>query len=165
MAGLPRDFLEQLAQPLIDVYTSIEDELIQNIAKRFNTGKGLTTQEWQLKKLAELGGLTQDNIKTIAKYVGQVPELVQTALESAAFQALKELEPQFAEAVRLGYLNPTDTPLMSESVKQAISNYAKQALDDFNLVNTTMLNSSLDAYRKGIANTVSAATYDSAQKL
>ena len=45
MAGLPRDFLEQLAQPLIDVYTSIEDELIQNIAKRFNTGKGLTTQE------------------------------------------------------------------------------------------------------------------------
>lgn len=164
MAGLPRDFLEQLAQPLIDVYTSIEDELIQNIAKRFNTGKGLTTQEWQLKKLAELGGLTQDNIKTIAKYVGQVPELVQTALESAAFQALKELEPQFAEAVRLGYLNPTDTPLMSESVKQAISNYAKQALDDFNLVNTTMLNSSLDAYRKGIANTVSAATYDSAQK-
>lgn len=164
MARLPRDFLEQLAQPLIDVYTSIEDELIQNIAKRFNSGKGLTTQEWQLKKLAELGGLTQDNIKTIAKYVGQVPELVQTALESAAFQVIKELEPQFAEAVRLGYLNPTDTPVISESVKQAISNYAKQAVDDFNLVNTTMLNSSLDAYRKGIANTVSAATYDSAQK-
>lgn len=165
MAGLSPVFLEQLAQPLIDVYTSLEDELIQNIAKRFNTGKGLATQEWQLKKLAELGGLTQDNIKTIAKYVGQVPELTKLALESAAFETLKELEPQFAEAVRLGYLNPTDVPPMSPSVKQALENYARQAVDDFNLVNTTMLNSSLDAYKKAIANTVAATNYDAAQKI
>lgn len=165
MAGLSPVFLEQLAQPLVDVYTSLEDELIQNIAKRFNTGKGLATQEWQLKKLAELGGLTRDNIKTIAKYVGQVPELTKTALESAAFQTLKELEPQFAEAVKLGYLNPTDAPPMSPSVKQALENYAKQAVDDFNLVNTTMLNSSLDAYKKAITNTVNAANYENAQKI
>lgn len=165
MAGLSPKFLEQLSQPLVDVYTSLEDELIQNIAKRFNTGKGLATQEWQLKKLAELGALTQDNIKTIAKYVGQVPELTKLALESAAFETLKELEPQFAEAVRLGYLNPTDAPPMSPSVKQALENYAKQAVDDFNLVNTTMLNSSLDAYKKAIANTVNAFRYDDSQKI
>lgn len=165
MAGLSPAFLEQLAQPLVDVYTTLEDELIQNIAKRFNTGKGLVTQEWQLKKLAELGALTQDNIKTIAKYVGQVPELTQLALESAALQTLKELEPKFAEAVKLGYLNPTDAPPMSPSVKQALENYARQAVDDFNLVNTTMLNSSLDAYKKAIANTVNAWRYDDAQKI
>lgn len=165
MAGLSPAFLEQLAQPLVDVYTSLEDELIQNIAKHFNTGKGLATQEWQLKKLAELGALTQDNIKTIAKYVGQIPELTKLALESAAFETLKMLEPQFAEAVKLGYLNPTDTPPMSPSVKQALENYAKQAVDDFNLVKTTMLNSSLDAYKKAIANTVAATNYDAAQKI
>lgn len=165
MAGLSPAFLETMAQPLVDVYTSLEDELMQNIAKHFNTGKGLATQEWQLKKLTELGALTQDNIKTIAKYVGQVPELTQLALESAAFQTLRELEPKFAEAVKLGYLNPTAQPPMSDSIKQALSNYAKQAVDDFNLVNTTMLNSSLDAYKKAIANTVNAWRYDDAQKI
>jgi len=165
MAGLPHSFLEQLSQPLVDVYMSIEDELIQNVARHFNTGKGLATSEWELKKLAELGGLTQENIKIIAKYVGQVPELTEIALESAALKTLSELEPQFAEAVRLGYLNPTSTPPMSESVKQALESYSRQAVDDFNLVNTTMLNSSLDAYRRGIADTVSAASYDTAQKI
>jgi hypothetical protein len=165
MAALTPEVLEGLAQPLVEVYTNLEEELLQNIAKRFNTGKGLATTEWQLKKLAEIGALTQDNLKTIVKYIGQVPALTELALEGAALEALKQVEPLFAEAVKKGYLSTAQQSVMSPSVQQALNNYVRQALDSFNLVNTTMLNSSLDAYRKAITNTVTAENYSKAQSI
>jgi hypothetical protein len=160
------EVIEKLAAPIRDVYRHLEDELIQNISKRFNTGKGLATTEWQIKKLAEVGALTQENIKTIAKYVGQIPEMTQIALEGIAWETLKELEPQFAQAVANGYLNPTRyAPSVSPSIVQILENYQKQALDTFNLVNTTMLDSSVAAYRNVVNNTVSMANYAEAQAI
>lgn len=77
MAGLNPDFLDTLTGPLAAVYNAIEDELLQNIAKHFNTGKALATSQWELKKLAEIGKLNKENAAIIAKYAGQVPELTQ----------------------------------------------------------------------------------------
>ena len=161
---LPPEAIEKLAAPIRDVYRHLEDELIQNIAKRFNTDKGLATTQWQIKKLAEMGALTQDNIKTIAKYVGQVPELTQIALEGMSWEALKDLEPAFAQAVKNGYLAPAlYPPTVSPSIIKILENYQKQALQSFNLVNTTMLESSMAAYRQTVYNTVTAANYMEAQ--
>lgn len=162
--ALTPEQIERLSEPVRQVYRHLEDELITNIAKRFNTDKGLATTHWQIKKPTEIGKLTQDNIKTIAKYVAQVPGLTQIALEGAAWEILKDLEPKFADVVKRGYLAPAKhAPTASPSIINILENYQKQALIDFNLVNTTMLDSSLTAYRQLVQNTVTAANYAEAQ--
>jgi hypothetical protein len=149
MAKLSQEFINSLAQPIVDVYNQLEHDLIVNIAKRFNTNMGLTTTEWQTKKLAELGALTKENAKIIADAVGQVPELTQIAFESAAWESLKTVEPTFAAAVKAGYIDGASQPL-SDSIAQALKAYQGQAKDAFNLVNTTMLRSSATVYSKAV---------------
>ncbi len=164
MANIPPDLLDVLSEPLTEVYKHIEDELLINIAKRFNTDKGLETNKWHIKKLAEIGQLTQDNIKIIAANTGQVPELTQIALESTLWETLSGLEPEFLEAVKQGYTAPASyPPQASPAIRQALENYGKQAINQMNLVNTVMLEGSLKAYRKAIVNTVTEANYAVAQ--
>ena len=156
MARLTPNDILMLSEPVELVYQQIVDALLLNIAKHFNTGKALSTQEWQMKKLAELGQLNKESLAIIADMTGQIPELVQIALESAALEATKDIEPELQKAVKKGVIKgaSADTVLTSRSVSNALTAYAEQAVDKFNLVNTVMLNSTLDQYRKVIANTV-----------
>ena len=96
---------DKLAAPLVQVDEEVTDQIIENIARHFNTGKGLPTIDWQMRKLAEMGQLRQENIRIIARKTRQNPELIRIALENAAGQALKHAEPQLKEAVRRGYLH------------------------------------------------------------
>ena len=91
---------DKLAAPLVQVYEEITDQILENIARHFNTGKGLPTIDWQMRKLAEMGQLRQENIRIIARKTRQNPELIRIALENAAGQALKHAEPELKEAVR-----------------------------------------------------------------
>ena len=156
MARLTPEKILKLSEPVELVYQQIVDALLLNIAKHFNTGKALTTQEWQLKKLAEMGQLNKENLQIIASMTGQVPELIQIALERAAIDATQDMEPELKEAAKKGILEKasSDTVLTSKSIQQSLSAYTQQAMDKCNLVNTVMLESTLNQYRKVIANTV-----------
>ena len=157
MARLTPWEILQLGEPIEQVYSNIVDALLVNMAKHFNTGRALSTQEWELRKLAELGQLNKESLSIIARLSGQTPELVQVALENAALKATKDIEPELKKAVKKGAIQaPASASVTaSASVKQALQSYAKQALDKLNLVNTTMLESTLAQYRKIITNTVS----------
>lgn len=156
MARLTPNDILKLSEPVELVYQQVVDALLLNIAKHFNTGKALSTQEWQMKKLAELGQLNKESLAIIADMTGQIPELIQISLESAALEATKDIESELQEAVKKGVIKgaSADTVLTSRSISNALTAYAEQAVDKFNLVNTVMLNSTLDQYRKVIANTV-----------
>ena len=84
---------DKLAAPLVQVYEEVTDQIIENIARHFNTGKNLPTIEWQMRKLAEMGQLRQENIRIIARKTKQNPELIRIAMESATGQAVKLAEP------------------------------------------------------------------------
>ena len=85
---------DKLAAPLVQVYEEVTDQILENIARHFNTGKGLPTIDWQMRKLAEMGQLRHENIRIIARKTRQNPELIRIALENAAGQALKHAEPE-----------------------------------------------------------------------
>ena len=89
MARLTPWEILQLGEPIEQVYSNIVDALLVNMAKHFNTGRALSTQEWELRKLAELGQLNKESLSIIARLSGQTPELVQVALEKAALKAAK----------------------------------------------------------------------------
>ena len=151
----PQDILE-LSEPIEQVYSEIVDALLVNLAKHFNTGKALSTQEWEIKKLAELGQLNKESLEIIAKLTEQVPELVEIALESAVEKALKDVEPELKKAWEAGKIAApaADSVLASQSIVNALTAYNEQAVEKLNLVNTVMLESTLAQYRKTIVNTV-----------
>lgn len=156
MARLTPEEILRLSEPIEQVYSNIVDALLVNIAKHFNTGKVLPTQEWEIKKLSELGQLNKESLEIITKLTEQNPELVQIALEGAVRAATKDVEPDFKKAVEKGVIKAaaTDNVIASESIKQALNAYDLQAVDKMNLVNTTMLESTQTLFRKIVTNTV-----------
>ena len=155
MARLTPETILKLSEPIEQVYSNVVDALLINLAKHFNTGKALSTQEWELKKLAELGQLNKESIEIIASLTGQAPEMVKVALKNAALDATKDVEPELKKAVQKGTIKAAaaDNVLASESIQQALKAYDLQAVEKLNLVNTTMLESTRDLFRKIIVNT------------
>ena len=155
MAQLTPEDILKIAEPIEKVYQDTVDALLVNMAKHFNSGHALSTQQWELQKLAELGQLNRESLEIITKLTGQAPELVKAALEDAVQKALKDIEPALKNAVQQGFLAPgaSSEVLASESVVNALTYYAQQATEKLNLVNTTMLESTLNQYRKVIVNT------------
>ena len=89
MAKLTPEDILKLSEPIEKVYSDTVDALLVNMAKHFNSGYSLSTQEWEIHKLAELGQLNRESLQIIASLTGQNPELVQTALENAVYTATR----------------------------------------------------------------------------
>ena len=143
----------ELSEPLVKVYEQLTDELLINIARHFNVNdKASGTLEWQYTKLAEIGKLTDESINIIAKSTGLSSALVKYTIETAALEAINKIEPDLLKAAKAGLLDTTQATV-SDTVKRILTAYQQQTIDALNMVNTTMLQSTLDAYRMAVANT------------
>lgn len=156
MARLTPNEILKLSEPVEQVYSNIVDALLINMGKHFNSGHSLSTEQWEIQKLAELGQLNKESIEIIASLTGQNKELITAALENAVYTATKDIEPELKKAVQKGAIQnaAADNVMASQSIIQALNAYEQQAMDKLNLVNTTMLESTLAQYRKVITNTV-----------
>lgn len=133
--------LEQLnlSQPLTDVYTAMETDLMMAIARQLAEGGEINaTSEWRLKKLAEAGALSKETVRIIASYTGIQSDLITETIESAAMGVADRLEPALQACARDGYISAVDGTPISESMKNVVTNFRKQAKTDLNLVNTVM---------------------------
>ena len=92
--------LAALTQPIINIYSRIEYDLIVEIARRFDTYDEIGgSLEWQLKKLDELGTLNADAVKTIARFSEKsqseiVEMLKKSTFANIDFDGLKLNEPE-----------------------------------------------------------------------
>lgn len=147
---------QQLTAPVVEVFLSIEEEILLNIAKALRKGKGLldetddgiSFERWQTQKLGELGALSQRNIITIAKHAQMSIDAVSEMLETAGFEAVGENEADLAEAVQEGQLvaPPSGNLKESPALEGVLLSFQRQARETFNLVNTTMLDQSQQIY-------------------
>ena len=144
----------KLAEPLQKVYQDVTDQVLENIARHFNTGKALDTTEWQMKKLAELGQVQRETLRIIARGTGQNEEMIRIALQDAISDALKDVEPALKEAAAAGMLQDGGELIASESVHRIFDTYLAQAKEATNLVNTVMLESGLNAFRLVVSDVV-----------
>lgn len=144
----------KLAEPLAKVYMEITEQVLENIARHFNTGKKLAIQEWQIKKLAELGQVREETIRIIARLTKQNEELITEALKAAIDAALKDVEPALREAALRGMLQDGGEVIASPSIQRVLSTYLAQAKEATNLVNTVMLESGMNAFRAVVSDTV-----------
>ena len=127
-----------LSSPLSGLYADIEDDLLLSIAKRLATNMEITdTAKWELKMLAQLGALQKDAVSIIAQKARIAPQMLEVALQSAANDTIKQLEPGYRQLAKDGYAKAAKIP-PAKSPAQAANAYAKQAKESLNMVNTVM---------------------------
>lgn len=152
--------IDQYAKPVVDVYNGLESALMQSIARMLKDhgNEPIETAKWQIQKLVEMGRLTKENMRIIADAVGNVPEMTMVALENAAREAIKDIEPDLQDAAEQNLVRTAPEVNASTAVKNVVSSYNRQAMDKLNLTNTTMLHQSEQMYRDIINKTVFATT-------
>lgn len=150
MARLDKNTALRLSEPVEAAYLDCIDRLIVNIAKHLGTGKAFRTAGWETRKLAELGQLTQENARIINEETRRVPEEIRKALGEVSKIALADIERAIREAIEKGAIE--EAP--ADSVQNLLRDLSGQAVDDANLVNTVMLQSSQSAYLQAVNNTV-----------
>lgn len=150
MAQLDKDTALRLSEPIEDAYLACIDRLIVNIAKHLGTGKAFRTADWETRKLAEMGQLTQENARIINAEVKKVPAEIRKALEEASKIALADLEKAIRDAIASGAIEQAP----ADSVLGLLRELSQQAVDSANLVNTVMLQSGQSAYLQAVNNTV-----------
>ncbi len=138
--------IADISEPIEQLYSDLTDELLINIAKHLSRSTATWSALHEIETLEEMGQLTQENIEIINTYVAKMPQEIKDAMNESRLEALGEIEQKLKEAAEKGYLT---TPVSDSTVDvvQALSN---QAAEQLNLVNQTMLNTSLQQYQNGI---------------
>lgn len=131
----------ELASPLIDLYTQMEDDLIRNIASRFPIDNKLTgTSEWQIKQIYEMGMLNKQNIRAIAKYSKLSDDHVQSVIASAGYTSVLSDETLYQMAYESGALMVEALPVAASPMMRNLLNATiRNVRTEMNLVNTTAL--------------------------
>lgn len=138
--------IQELSEPVESIYTACVNELMVNIGKHITAPTWTHTAAWEVQKLSEMGQLTQENAAIINKWIKQVTPEMRRTMEFTRREALKKLEKQMEKAAEEGYV----TPPLADSTVQVMNDYLGQATDRLNLVNTTMLQSSISQYSKAV---------------
>jgi len=149
---------QQLATPVVEVYLSIEEQILINIARRLSKHRSLLTEDdilaWQMEQLKMLGDLSKENIKTIAKYSGLAVLEIEKMLKEVGYSGANLFEGEMKEAAQMGLLTNPAPVEASVALETVLLTYQAQALDTFNLVNTTLLHQSQQAHLDIVNQTV-----------
>nr|DAD86092.1 MAG TPA: minor capsid protein [Siphoviridae sp. ctGyV19] len=139
-------------------FQDLEEQLMANIIRHCKDyDQPIASDEWLMKKLAEIGKLNQENIKIIAKSTGLSQTAMERMLNEMADRVLGEVEPSMRQLVRRGLVGEAVPAKKSKNVKQVLTTMRGQAKDVLNLCNTTMLYKARDAYKKLVNNMTSTA--------
>ncbi|MCI0767434.1 phage minor capsid protein [Bacillus sp. TL12] len=160
--ALPPEKLQQLSIFVVDIYNAIEEELLLNMAKILKNDIELLLtaenaeqyQHWRMVQLNKLGVLNKQQINTIARHSGKTVEEVRTMLQTAGYTAVEQHEGIYKKAVQSGLLAAAPVAQTSAALIGILNAYERQALETFNLVNTTMLNQAQQVYLDVLNQTV-----------
>ena len=149
--------IQALGEPIEDIYAKIVDELLINIGRHITSPAWTHTASWEIQKLSELGQLTAENAAIINRWIKQIPAATRATMEVTRAAALDRIEKELERAAAAGYV----TPPVSDGTVRVLSELGQQAADRYNLVNSNMLNSSVEIYQQAIIDT--AATIAEAE--
>ena len=154
-----RRFLDDLSLAMADVYASVTDEILVNLARHFRfiaQGKAVPgAWEYQVRKLAEVGQVNQETVSIILSRLGDADDTLRGLLEESIINGLEGAEHALRKAAQKGLLKTPSSPTLAPNQMQAFMAYYEQSADKLNLVNTVMLESTQQAYTATVADIVS----------
>ena len=161
----PTDILK-ISEPIEAIYQRTVDDLLVNIARHFNISGWERTRYWEIKKLSEMGALTKESAAIIAKNTGMAPAEIEKAFLQVSEKACLDIDPQLKRAAAEGILqDPGTSATTSPLMRQMVQGYVDQATDTLNMVNSTMLESTLQAYQQAVHTAVNEAAIQEAKEL
>lgn len=155
--------IDSLSQPIINIYSQIELDLIKDIARRFDVNDDIGgTMEWQLKKLDELGMLNSDTVKTIAKYSDKSEAEIYKMLEKSQFANIDMND--FEMAYEQGQITVNPANIKDNSAfSEVLALSYKELSNTYRLIQTKAIESAKQAYMDIINRSyveVATGTYD-----
>ena len=150
---------QQAAEPIDMVYQNLENALMRNIIRHCTDyQQPIATDEWLLKRLADMGKLTQENIRIISQAAGVSQTAMERMLTEVSEKALKEVEPALSYLTRQGLTGEPVKLRRSRNLSDVMKNMSNQAKDTLNLCNTTMLYKARDTYQRLVTQIADAAS-------
>lgn len=148
---MPLDPL-QYSDSVVRVYERCVDELLVNLAKHFNVSATGNTASWnyEIMMLSKLGAVRRESAAIIAKMVSAGEPAIEEAVRAAMIEAIEENEPDLKKAALNGLLNDVQMDAI-DGIQSRLQAFSRQAKSQLNLVNTTMLESTADAFRQGVS--------------
>jgi len=127
---------EALLEPILELYSQIEIELLCNVAERFDTYDTVGgTLEWYMKMLQETGAFKNDNARIIQEYAGLTAKEMKHLLQEVALMtSMKEVEADY------------NALMNSAANRHTLESIERNLLDDINVINTKALESTEKAY-------------------
>lgn len=149
---------QRIADLPTGVFQDLEEELMANIIRHCKDyGQPIATDEWLLKKLAEIGKLNRENIRIIARSTGLSQTAIERMLTEVAEKVLDEVDPALRQVSMAGLAGEAVAAEKSQNVQRVSTAMRRQAKDVMNLCNTVMLYKARDAYKAFVQNMASTA--------
>lgn len=138
--------LDELIQPIIDIYNEMELELFKEIAERITSHNGVAGDiQWYLDKVNDIGKLNDEVIKIIAKYSTLSEKTIREILKKAQFSIFNKVE--LDEAYQKNIIPITAETLMKNEIfKSILFDSYNETGDVFKMIQTKALESSQQMY-------------------
>lgn len=129
---LSKEFLDTVTFPVTQLYMASENRLLAMIVRRLKAGTGgFVVDEWNIRKLSDMGGLSREAASEIGKTSKKAKTLLNKVLHEVAKKSLS-----------VDGVDATET----QGVLQTIQALQAQAENHLNLVNTNMLVGTQDKF-------------------
>ncbi|WP_366593748.1 phage minor capsid protein (plasmid) [Bacillus velezensis] len=172
MARITPERAEQLSWPIVQLYSAIQTEILENIAELLADDPEALEDDanaWYLDKLEQIGGLTRENVKVISRKSRFSAKVIREILTGVGFEGIEPNEIILKRALDQGKAFYQARPVEQDpAIWKILDAFEKQAHDTFNMINSTMLKESEQIYRDIITRTtaeVLAGTKTSQQAL
>ena len=147
--------IDDMGWDMGQVYASVTDRILVNLARHFKLiAEGSTVTgawDYQIRMLAQVGQVRDETVKILFDSLAGEDAVLRELLTETIASAVEKVEPELQRAVDAGLLTGNPEPIMSPNQTQAFQAYYRQSVDKLNLVNTTMLQSTVDVYQGTVA--------------
>ena len=147
------------------VYAEVTDRILINLARHFKRVTASTAPvagwDYQIRMLAQVGQVRSETVEIMMQSLAGENEVLRGLLSDAIYDSLEKVEPELREAatsaLEAGQLSgrfnaiSVPPPMMSPNQTQTFKAFYAQSVDKMNLVNTTMLQSTVDVYQHTVA--------------
>lgn len=81
--------IQKAIKPILNIYSKMELELIEKIAKHFNLNEEFINSDyWYFEKLKELGGLNNETLKLLEEYTGKTKQELLKAMQDIGVNSI-----------------------------------------------------------------------------
>lgn len=140
-------------QGVSDIYAKMQIELFDSMIKRLKKRGAADLQEnpyvWQLEKLNDMHMLNDKNLKTISERTGIAENLLRDVIANEGLRVYKDTKQQLEED-----LGRVHSGIVRNGVTDALEAYTSQAIEDLNLINTTLPKSIQSVFKSIVEQTV-----------